>query len=195
MITKIKRLKSIGKFYDFAAKRAGLDWHHNTFLFAPNAYGKSMLVNVLRSVRENDPNILRARRTLGCAASPEAILIVDGVNYVFNGTRWDKACPTIQIFDAPFIHDNILSHEIEYEHRKSIHKIIIGAQGVKLAKELTTLKSDEKSKRQQLDGLTTQFNAGGLVHYTLDAFLAIPVAEEAAVPGRIQKLEQDIKSK
>lgn len=195
MINKIKRLKSIGKFYDFAAKGAGLDWHHNTFLLAPNAYGKSTLVNVLRSVRENAPQILRARKTLGSAASPEAILIVDGVNYVFNGTRWDKTCPTIQIFDVPFIHDNILSDEIEHEHRKSIHKIIIGAQGVQLAIELTMLKSEEKSKRQQFDGLTRQFNAGGFVHYTLDAFLAIPAAEEAAVPGRIQKLEQDIKSK
>jgi len=195
MITKVKRVKSIGKFYDFAAKGDGLDWHKNTFLFAPNAYGKSMLVSVLRSLRENDPNVLRARRTLDRDASPEAVLIVDGVNYTFNGTKWDKTCPTIQIFDVPFIHENILSDEIEHEHRKSIHRIIIGAHGVELAKDLANMKSDEKSKRQQFDGLTTQFNAGGHVHHTLDAFLAIPAAEEAAVPGRMQKLEQDIKSK
>jgi wobble nucleotide-excising tRNase len=195
MITKIKRLKSIGKFYDFAAKGDGLDWHKNTFLFAPNAYGKSMLVSVLRSLRENDPNVLRGRRTLDRDASPQAVLIVDGVNYTFNGTRWDKTCPTIQIFDVPFIHENILSDEIEHEHRKRHHKIIIGARGVELAEELTTLKADEKTKRQQLDGLTRQFNAGGHVHHTLDAFLAIPPAEEAAVPGRIQKLEHEIKSK
>lgn len=195
MITKIKRLKSIGKFYNFAAKGDGLDWHKNTFLFAPNAYGKSMLVSALRSLRDNDPNILRGRRTLDREASPEAVLIVDGVNYTFNGTRWDKTCPTIQIFDVPFIHENILSDEIEHEHRKSIHRIIIGAHGVELAKDLANLKSDYKSKRQQFDGLTAQFNGGGFVHYTLDAFLAIPAAEEAAVPARIQKLEHDIKSK
>ena len=195
MITKIKRLKSIGKFYDFAAKGDGLDWHKNTFIFAPNAYGKSTLVNVLRSMCENDPRILRARKTLDRAASPEATVIVDGVNYVFNGTRWDKTCPTIRIFDVPYIHHNILSDEIEHEHRKRHHKIIIGARGVELAEELTTLKADEKTKRQQLDGLTKQFNAGGHVHHTLDAFLAVPAAEEAAVPGRIQKLEHDIKSK
>jgi wobble nucleotide-excising tRNase len=195
MINKIKRLKSIGKFYDFAAKGSGLDWHKNTFIFAPNAYGKSTLVNVLRSVCENDPRILRARKTLDRAASPEATVIVDGVNCVFDGTRWDKTCPTIRIFDVPYIHDNILSDDIEHEHRKRHHKIIIGARGVELAEQLTTLKADEKSKRQQLDGLTKQFNAGGHVHHTLDAFLAIPAAQEAAVPGRIQELEHDIKSK
>jgi wobble nucleotide-excising tRNase len=195
MINKIKRLKSIGKFYDFAAKDDGLDWHKNTFLFGPNAYGKSTLVSVLQSIGTNDPNILRGRRTLDRAASPEAILVIDGVNCVFNGTKWDRTCPTIQTFDASYIHDNILSDEIEHEHRKRHHKIIIGAQGVKAAEEVTALKIEEKSKRQQVDSLTKQFKAGGFVHHTLEAMLAIPASDEAAVAGRIQRLEQDIKSK
>lgn len=45
MINKAKRLKNIGKFYDFSAQANALDWHKNTFVFAPNAYGKSTLVN------------------------------------------------------------------------------------------------------------------------------------------------------
>ena len=195
MIKKIKRLKSIGKFYDYAATGVGLDWGKNTFVIAPNAYGKSTLVNVLRSMRENDSKILRARKTLRSAGAPQAIIIVDGENCVFNGTKWDKPIPEIQIFDVPFIHDNILSHEIGYEHKKSIHKIIIGAQGVKLANELSELKANEKIKKQALDGLKANFAKGGSVHHTLDAFLAIPAEEEAAVPGRIQQLQQDIKSK
>ena len=195
MITKIKRLKGIGKFYDFTAKGDGLDWHKNTFLFAPNAYGKSTLVNVFRSLCDNNPTIVRARKTLGTISAPEAVIIIDGVNDVFNGTNWNNTCPTIQIFDVPFIHANILSHEIEHEHRKSIHKIIIGAHGKKLAEELTVLKTCEKNKRQQFDNLAGQFKAGGFAHHFLDAFLAIPAAAEIAFPDRIQKLEQDIKSK
>jgi wobble nucleotide-excising tRNase len=195
MINKIKRLKSVGKFYDFVAKGEGLEWHKNTFLFAPNAYGKSTLVSVLKSLSGNDPNILRGRRTLNSTASPESTLIIDGEDYIFNGAKWNRTYPAIQIFDVPFIHGNVLSDEIEHEHRKSIHKIIIGAQGVKLAEDLANLKSDEKTKRQQVDRLATQFKAGGFVHHTLDAFLAIPASEEAGVPGRIRKLEQDIKSK
>ncbi len=49
MITKIKLLRKIGKFYDFSSSANALDWQKNTFVFAPNAYGKSTLVNVLRS--------------------------------------------------------------------------------------------------------------------------------------------------
>lgn len=195
MLSKIKRLKNIGKFYDFSTKGSGLDWHKNTFLFAPNAYGKSTLVNVCRSLRDNDPKLIRARKTLGTVGSPEAVLIVDGANHIFNGTRWDKSCSEFQIFDVPFVHDNILTDEIEHEHRKNMHKIIIGAAGVKLAEELSTLKTQEKKKRQQFEGLRSEFNKAGFVHHTLDAFLAIPATEEAAVPPRIAGLEKGIKSK
>lgn len=195
MITKIKRLKNIGKFYDFSSKGPGLDWHKNTFLFAPNAYGKSTLVNVCSSLRDNNAKLIRARKTLGSAADPEAVLIVDGANHVFNGTKWDKPYSEIQIFDVPFIHANILTDEIEHEHRKNMHKIIIGAAGVKLAEELSTLKTQEKSKRQKLDSLTAEFNKERFGHHTLDMFLAIPATGEAAVATRIGFLEKDIKSK
>ncbi|NOY53857.1 MAG: hypothetical protein GXP58_09590 [Deltaproteobacteria bacterium] len=140
MIKKIQRLKNIGKYYDFASKGPGLDWHKNTFLFAPNAYGKSTLVDVCRSLRDNDPKLIRARKTLGSVSSPEAVLIVDGANHVFSGNKWAKHCPDIQIFDVPFVHDNILTDEIEHAHKKNMHKIIIGAAGVTLAGELSTLR-------------------------------------------------------
>ena len=195
MITKIKLLKSIGKFYDFSAKGGGLDWYKNTFLFAPNAYGKSTLVDVCRSLRDNNPKIVRARKTLGSAVSPEAVIAIDGVIHAFNGTKWNKHCPAMQIFDVPFIHDNILAYEIEHEHRKNMHRIIIGSAGIKLSEELSTLKAKEKNKRQKFETIRTKFNEGGFVHHTLDTFLAIPAAEEAAVADRIEKLQKDIKSK
>jgi len=109
MITKIRRLKNIGKFYNHSTKGVGLDWPKNTFVIGPNAYGKSTLVDVFRSVRDNDPKVIRARRTLGSVASPEAVIIIDGENHVFNGTKWDNTYPAMQIFDVPFIHTNILS--------------------------------------------------------------------------------------
>lgn len=195
MITKVKRLKTIGKFYDFSAQANALDWHKNTFVSAPNAYGKTTLVTVLRSLRDNDPNLIRARKTLGAATEPEAVIVIDSANHLFNGTRWDRPYPAIQIFDAPFIHANILTHEIGHEHKKNIHKIIIGAEGVKLADELSNLKSKEKTRSQEVVSLANQFNRGGFITLSLDAFLALHPGEETAVCPRIQQLEQDIKSK
>lgn len=194
MITKCKRIKNVGKFYDWTCQENELDWHKNTFLFAPNAYGKSTLVSVLQSLRDNDPKLIRARKTLGKVATPEAVIVIEGANHIFNGTKWDKPFPCIQIFDAPFIHANILAQEIEHEHKKNIHKIIIGAQGIKLAEELASLKTKEKAKSQEVANLVARFNTPGFTS-SLNAFLAIPAAEEAIVGGRIQKLGQDIKSK
>lgn len=195
MIQKLKLLKSTGKFYDFNAKGNGLDWHKNTFLFAPNAYGKSTLVNVFRSLRDNAPQIMRARKTVNATTTQEAVVIVDGANHVFNGTKWDNPCPVLHIFDTTFINTNILAQEIEHAHRKSIHLLIIGAQGGKLAQELATLKNREKERRKQFDDLATKIKPPFFVHIQLDAFLNLPASEEADVIPRIQKLEQDIKSK
>ena len=194
MITKCKKLCLVGKFRNFSSQANALDWHKNTFVFAPNAYGKSTLVNVLRSLRDNEPNLIRARKTLGAVGSPEAVIVIDSGNYVFNGTKWDKPFPAIQIFDAPYIHANILAHEIGHEHRKNIHKIIIGAEGIKLAEELASLKTQEKAQKEKVNRLVGQFNGAGFT-CSIDAFLGIDPTEEAAVGARIQKLEQGIKSK
>jgi wobble nucleotide-excising tRNase len=194
MITKIQRLRNIGKFYSFSAKSNTLDWHKNTFVFAPNAYGKSTLVDSLRSLRDNDPNLIRARRTLGALAAPEAVIVIDGANHCFNGTRWNSPFPSIHIFDAPFIHTNILTDEIGHDHKKNIHRIIIGANGIGLAEQLADLKTKEKAKRLEVAKLAEEYKQGGF-SFPLDEFFAIRPEEEAAVDLRIQKLEQDIKSK
>ncbi len=195
MIQKVKLLKSTGKFYDFSAKGTGLDWHQNTFLFAPNAYGKSTLVNVFRSLRDNDPKIMRGRKTVNVQASPEAVIIIDGIDYRFNGARWTRACTAIKIFDFTFINTNILTQEIEHEHRKNIHLLIIGLQGGKLAQELAGLKNREKERRKQFDDLAAKITLPYFVYFQLDAFLNLPAGEEADVLERIRKLERDIKSK
>ena len=195
MITKVRRLKNIGKFYNFSNNSNDLDWYKNTFIFAPNAYGKTTLVNVFRSLRENAPKLIRARKTLGATSEPEATVAIDSSNYVFNGTSWDRQYPVIQIFDAPFIHANILTHEIGHEHKKNIHKIIIGAEGIKLSDELSIIKAKEKTKIQEVVTLANQFNRGGFTTLSLDAFIALHPDEETAVVPRILKLEQDIKSK
>jgi len=194
VITGIKLLRGIGKFYGFSTKTSVLDWKKNTFVFAPNAYGKSTLVNVLCSLRDNDPRLIRARRTLSAVADPAAVIVIDGEEHVFGGTSWDKPFASIQVFDVPFIRENILAHEIAHEHKKSIHRIIVGAQGVKLAAELAELKTKEKAARQDATKLAEQFKRGAFT-VSLDAFLAIPPSEEAVVDLRIRKLEKDLKSK
>ncbi|MBI4826655.1 MAG: hypothetical protein HY807_09595 [Nitrospirae bacterium] len=89
MITKAKRLKSIGKFYDFSSSANDLDWHKNTFVFAPNAYGKTTFVNVLRSLRDNNPKLILARKTLGMVTAKSKDEDLQGANRELI-TRFEK---------------------------------------------------------------------------------------------------------
>lgn len=189
MVSNVKLVKNTGKFYDFASKGAGLVWGKNTLLFAPNGYGKSTLVNIFRSLANNDPKIIRARRTLNALEPPGAVIIIDGVNRVFNGIKWDKPFAPIEIFDTSYIFSNILAQEIEHEHRKNIHRIIIGSAGVKLAEELASLKNREKDRRRRVDELSEQFQFAAF-RLPLETFLYISPEQEADVSQRIQKLEQ-----
>ncbi|MCL5422512.1 MAG: AAA family ATPase [Nitrospirae bacterium] len=195
MISKIKRIKNIGKFYDYASKGDGLDWKKKTFLFAPNAYGKSTLVNVLRSLRDGNAKIISSRKTVNASGNAEAVIIAGGENHVFGGAKWDKSLPAVKIFDTSYIHDNILARDIEHEHKKNMHRIIIGEQGVKLAQELSAIKSKEKEKNKHIeDGLKKQFKAGEFTQ-TLESFRCIPATAEEGVAERIKKLGGDIKAK
>jgi wobble nucleotide-excising tRNase len=56
LIAKCKRLKNIGKFYDFSGQANDLEWHKNTLVFAPNAYGKATVVDVLRPFATMNPS-------------------------------------------------------------------------------------------------------------------------------------------
>lgn len=194
MIQKVNILKNIGKFYHYSPKGAGLVWHKNTFLFAPNAYGKSTLANIFRSLQSSDPTIILARKTINSTSCAEAVFKIDNENHVFNGKNWNKPFPNIHIFDVQFIHDNIFSQAIEHAHRKNIHKIIIGELGVKIAKELAELKSEEKIISKQFEKHIKAFTNAGFTQ-TLTSFLEIPASEEGVVAARIKKLEHEIKSK
>ena len=116
------------------------------------------------------------------------------MSHVFDGSKWDKPYPDIQIFDAPFIQSNVLTHEIGHEHGKSIHRIIIGEQGKLLAEALSALKAKAKAKTQAVAQLVAQFERGGFSQ-PIGAVISIPVEEEATVIERIRGLEQGMKSK
>lgn len=194
MITKMRQLKNIGKFFDCSAKDTCLDWHKNTFILASNAYGKSTLVHVLRSLQSNDSNLIRARKTLGSTTSSAAVVIIDGENYVFDGTQWNKSHSDIQVFDTSYIHDNILTNEICLDHKKNIYKIIIGEQGIKLAAEIAELKEKEGVQKDVKEALAKQFNDAKL-DLPIEDFVALLPEEEAASQLRVKQLEADLKSK
>ena len=145
MIKKFISLNNIGRFHNYRCK-GDIDFRKVNLLYAGNGFGKTTLCAVLRSVQEGNPNFLFERKTLGREGDLEAHIRCDIGNVKFIDGAWDKTIPNIAIFDETFIHENVFTGDsIDHEHRRNLYRVIVGKQGVELARKVEEL--NEKIKK------------------------------------------------
>jgi len=195
MISKVLRIENVGKFYRCDGSDNSLAWRPNTFILAPNASGKSTLVAILRSLGESNPSQITGRKTLGAQNDPRVVLRVGSENVVFENGAWSRSVQNLHFFDVPYVHANILSHGIDLSHKKGIHKLIIGAEGARLAAEHADLKTRERAKTRERSTYESEFRSGGIRNHEIDEFLAIAQDEESQVGPRIEALKRDLQMK
>ena len=150
MINKFISLKNVGRFHNYKSK-GDIEFRKVNLLYAGNGFGKTTLCAVLRSVQEGNPNYLFERKTLGKESDPEAHIKFDiGIANFINGA-WDKTIPNIAIFDKTFIHENVFTGDyIDHEHKRNLYRIIVGKQGVELAKKVEGLNEMIKKSNPNL---------------------------------------------
>ena len=109
-----------------------------TLFYGGNGRGKSTLTAVLRAARDGCSNTVLARQSLGNGgAAPAVTLITDTGNIRFENGKWKEKSAPIEVFDTTFITDNIYAGEItELAHDRGLFSVIIGTDGVRLAKHL-----------------------------------------------------------
>ncbi len=136
MLEKIVQIKNIGRFRNFAAK-GDVQFHKLTLIYAENGRGKTTLCSILRSLQNGKPEFISERKTLD-ATEPEFVqLRIDNDNYQFTNGAWTKTFPNIHIFDSLFVNDNVCSGDyVEHENKKNLYRVIVGARGVELAREI-----------------------------------------------------------
>jgi len=65
---------------------------------------------------------------------------LDGNNVAFCNGAWSVAYPDIAIFDSVFVHNNLYAGDyVDHEHKKNLYRIIVGQEGVRLAKQIEEL--------------------------------------------------------
>lgn len=160
MLNKIEKLISIGKFRNY--NTAGpLNFNRLTTIFGDNGGGKTTLTAILRSLTNNDPNIITSRISTN-HTSPQAAQITyqtgSGLSYHTFGTGgWTTALPDIEIFDVHFVNDNVYSgFEFNEDHKKQLHKFVIGVQGVAVQQQIEQNKTDKANLRQANQTLEQQ---------------------------------------
>jgi wobble nucleotide-excising tRNase len=139
MLEKIVQIKSIGRFRNYAAK-GDVTFRKLTLVHAENGRGKTTLCAILRSLQSGQTEFVAERKTLAATGPAFVHIRLNNANYQFANNAWTKTYPDIAIFDPIFVNDNVYSGDyVEHEHKKNWYRVIIGAQGVQLAKQIEDL--------------------------------------------------------
>lgn len=109
-----------------------------TLFYGRNGRGKSTLTAVLRAARDGESTTVLARQSLGNGgAAPKVAFTSTAGNIVFDNGKWNAKSAPIEVFDTAFITDNVYAGEvIDLAHDRGLFSVIIGADGVALAKHL-----------------------------------------------------------
>ncbi|PKQ27764.1 MAG: hypothetical protein CVT63_06280 [Candidatus Anoxymicrobium japonicum] len=176
--------------------RKGANFQRATVIYGENGRGKTSLSAVLRSVASGDPTPILERRTIDSAAMPSAALLFDlgkgNTTRTFNGTAWDSTVAQIEVFDTTFISENVYSGDvINPEHRRCLHKFVLGAQNVALAESVDKLDAAIRERNAEIAELEAPIGAklGGML--TIDEFLAL--APDAMIDEKIAAQEARVR--
>lgn len=149
MIEKFISIKNIGRFRDCSV-HGDVTFRRLTLLFAENGRGKTTLCAILRSLKTGQHEFISARKTLGATGPASVQMRLDGNTVSFSNNAWNRTYSDIVIFDSVFIHDNVYAGDyVDHDHKKNLYRVIVGIQGVQLAKQIEDL--DGKIRKANTD--------------------------------------------
>ena len=193
MIEKFISIKNIGRFRD-CSPRGDVAFRRLTLLFAENGRGKTTLCAIFRSLMTGRHEFISERKTLGANGPASVQIRLDGNTVSFSNGAWNTTYSDIAIFDSVFIHDNVYAGDyVDHDHKKNLYRVIVGTQGVQLAKQIEDL--DGKIRKANTEINTKKNAVSRTVPYgvKIDAYLAWqPVAD---VDNKIQQKSAEISSR
>lgn len=109
-----------------------------TLIYGRNGRGKSTLTSVLRAARDGEAGTVLGRQSLGNGgAAPKVALTSSTGSIIFDNGKWNAKSAPIEVFDTAFITDNVYAGElIDLTHDRGLFSVIIGSDGVRLARHL-----------------------------------------------------------
>lgn len=190
MITSINLLRNIGQ-YDSVSSGSSLPLNRLTLIYAENGRGKTTLASILRSLGTGDPLPIAERTRLSATNPPHVVLDCVGgpPSAMFQNNAWNRSVGDIVVFDDVFVHDNVCSGlEVVSDHRKKLHELIIGAQGVALHNQLQALIAQVEEHNRALRRKSSAIPSEVLNGLTVDAFCDL--VEVANIDDAIQEAER-----
>lgn len=178
MLRKFVTIKNVGKFRNCCAV-GDIEFRKLSLVFGENSRGKTTLGAVLRSLQLGDGNPVLERRTLDSPKPPAIEVLTEGDKLIFKDGVWSATYPNLAIFDSHYVSQNVYSGDyIEHDHKKNLARIVVGEQGVTLAKKVDELDAEIRTANTQVNTdkktCENQMPQGVM----LDRFLALPADPE-----------------
>ncbi|MBI5522504.1 MAG: AAA family ATPase [Desulfarculus sp.] len=198
MIKKVITIKGTGKYYSYAASGDGLDFGKNTLIFSNNGRGKTTLSKILAAMAANDIDSLIERKTLGRELQQNIVVKHTDGTIVFDANNWNynglTSQPIIHSFDQDYINDNLFVIDITAEHKKRIHSIVLGQNGVTLSTEVTDAKNREAQASEVFRIFSRELEKKIAITGRRD-YLTITAEEKPTIENTINVLSRKINAK
>jgi len=191
-LRKIIAIKNVGRFLNYSAS-GDVELKRYNLLFAENGRGKTTLCAILRSLQSGEPGHIVGRTTLGVGGAPEVHLRTDTGNATFSAGAWNGTLPTLSIFDATFVAENVYSGDIvDLDHRRNLYRVIIGKEGVDLARQVDDLDAAIRERTSAIKDTRAEVQTHAPQGITAESFL--PLAEDPDIDAKITAKQKDIES-
>ncbi len=190
MIEKFISIKNVARFRD-CTPRGDVTFRKMTLLFAENGRGKTTLCAILRSLQSGQPEYIYERKTLGTTDPASIKIRLDGDNFTFGSCGWSATHPDIAIFDSVFVHDNVYAGDyVDHEQKKNLYRVIVGTQGVQLARQIEKLDGQIRSANTEIKTKKAAASKSLPNETTLEAYLAWKPLED--IENKMQKKSTEI---
>ena len=151
MTLKITNIENLGPLQNFGP-RAALRFAPLTFIYAPNAGGKTTSSTILYSVSANLPALMTGRHKLGAKNPISVGLTIDKSQQVsFANGEWSQAILGIAVFDDRYIAEHVFAGlSVTGRQLHNLCEFAIGAEAVKLNQRLAKFGAELKRLQSQL---------------------------------------------
>ena len=166
-------IQNIGRF-ETVNGRTDMAFRPLSLIYSENGRGKTTLCAILQSLTSGDPIPILERRRLSATTESKAVVSIAGSTVSFDGSCWSAAGPPIAIFDDHFVDGNVHSGlNVDAGHRKGVHELVVGEQGVRLLRQVEAITSEISSLQAELRMAERKVPAAALGSFSVDDFCAL----------------------
>jgi len=198
MIKKLE-INNVGRFKSSKTDGDEQFFKKNTFIYGKNTYGKSTLTAIFRSLKENKPDYVIGRKTIG--SQKQTVKIIPGITtpigeyrYTTDEGKWSSYHKDIIIFDNHFVRESVYTQnqQIGQEQQKNIEAFMLGVKGVEYNVKIAGLTEQIAENTKTQTSISSEYTRnkhllGGL---SFENFLAL--TEVSDVDKKIEKIQADL---